>query len=104
MSNMFGMLKKAQEMQKGLQAVQAELAKTEFSGTAASGAVTVVMNGAHEIMKVTIKPEAVDASDVGMLEDLVKVATNDALKKANEITKTKMAAVTGGLGIPGLGL
>jgi nucleoid-associated protein EbfC len=101
MSNMFGMLKKAQEMQKGLQNVQAELAKTEITGTAASGAVSVVMNGTHEILSVSIKPEAVDTDDLGMLEDLVKVACNDALAKANEMAKTKMAAVTGGLNIPG---
>lgn len=101
MSNMFGMLKKAQEMQKGLATVQAELAKTEITGTAASGTVTVVMNGTHEIVRVNIKAEAVDTSDLGMLEDLVKVACNDALAKANELAKTKMAAVTGGLNIPG---
>lgn len=101
MSNMFGMLKKAQEMQKGLQNVQAELAKTEITGTAASGAVTVVMNGTHEILRVSIKADAVDTDDLGMLEDLVKVACNDALAKANDMAKTKMAAVTGGLNIPG---
>jgi DNA-binding YbaB/EbfC family protein len=102
MTNMFGMLKKAQEMQKGLQTVQAELAKTEMTGTAASGAVSVTMNGTHEIVRVSIKKDAVDMDDLGMLEDLVKVACNDALAKANEIAKTKMAAVTGGLNIPGL--
>lgn len=101
MSNMFGMLKKAQEMQKGLQTVQAELAKTEVEGQAASGAVKVVINGTHEMLKLTIAPSAVDTDDLGMLEDLVKVAFNDALTKANELAKTKMASVTGGLGIPG---
>lgn len=102
MSNMFGMLKKAQEMQKGLQAVQAELAKAELTGTAGGGLVSVTMNGSHELVKVEIKAGAVDTSDLGMLEDLVKVACNDALAKANELAKTKMASVTGGLGIPGL--
>lgn len=102
MTNMFGMLKKAQEMQKGLAAVQAELANTEITGSAASGAVTVTMNGTHEIVRVGIKADVVDPSDMGMLEDLVKVACNDALAKANEIAKTKMSAVTGGLNIPGL--
>ncbi|RYG61205.1 MAG: YbaB/EbfC family nucleoid-associated protein [Alphaproteobacteria bacterium] len=101
MSNMFGMLKKAQEMQKGLQTVQAELAKTEVDGQAASGAVKVTINGTHEILKVSIQPSVVDTDDLGMLEDLVKVAFNDALAKANELAKSKMAAVTGGLGIPG---
>lgn len=102
MSNMFGMLKKAQEMQKNLQLVQAELAQTEVTGTAASGAVSVTMNGTHEVVSVSIKASAVDTDDLGMLEDLVKVACNDALAKANEIAKTKMSAVTGGLNIPGL--
>lgn len=102
MSNMFGMLKKAQEMQSGLKKVQAELAVTELTGSAASGLVTVVMNGSHEIVKVSIKPDAVDTSDLGMLEDLVKVAANDALAQANALAKQKMDAVTGGLGIPGL--
>lgn len=101
MNNMFGMMKKAQEMQKGLQNVQAELAKTEVTGTAGGGAVSVVMMGTHEIARVSIKPEAVDKDDVGMLEDLLKVACNDALEKANKLAKDKMAAVTGGLNIPG---
>lgn len=102
MSNMFSMLKKAQEVQSGLKKVQAELATTELTGTSGSGLVSVVMNGSHEILSVSIKPDAVDASDVGMLEDLVKVAVNDALAKANALAKQKMDAVTGGLGIPGL--
>ncbi len=101
MSNMFNMMKKAQEMQKGLKNVQEELAKTEISGSAASGAVQVTMNGTHEIVRVNIKADAVDTDDLSMLEDLVKVACNDALAKANELAKTKMAAVTGGLSIPG---
>src|SRR4051812_2119147 len=99
--NMFSMMKKAQEMQKGLQNVQAELAKAEVTGVAGGGAVSVVMLGTHEISKVTIKPDAVDADDVGMLEDLLKVACNDALAKANALAKEKMNAVTGGLQIPG---
>lgn len=101
MNNMFGMMKKAQEMQKGLQNVQAELAKAEVTGVAGGGVVSVVMLGTHEINRVVIKPDAVDKDDVGMLEDLVKVACNDALAKANALAKEKMSAVTGGLQIPG---
>lgn len=100
MNNMFGMLKKAQEMQKGLKAVQDELAKTEVTGVAGGGVVSVMMLGTHEITKVTIKPEALE--DGEMLEDLLKVAANDALAKANALAKEKMGAVTGGLSIPGL--
>lgn len=102
MANMFAMLKKAQEVQKGLQNVQAELAKTEIQGQAGNGLVSLTITGAHDVTKVSIKPGAVDTADMGMLEDLIKVAFNDALNKANDMAKTKMSAVTGGLGIPGL--
>lgn len=101
MANMFAMLKKAQEVQKGLQSVQAELAETQVTGQAGNGLVEVTMMATHDLVNLRIKPEAVDTADMGMLEDLVKVAFTDALAKANELTKTKMAAVTGGLGIPG---
>jgi hypothetical protein len=101
---MMSMLKKAQDMQKGLQAVQAELAVLTVEGTAGGGAVTVTMTGSHEVKAVKLKPEVVDATDVETLEDLLKVAYADALGKANDLAKKKMGAVTGGLGIPGLGL
>lgn len=101
MSNMFGMMKKAQEMQKNLKLVQDELARTEVEGSAGGGLVSVTMTGTHDIVKVSIKPGAVDADDLGLLEDMVKVACNDALAKANAMAKDKMQAVTGGLNIPG---
>jgi DNA-binding YbaB/EbfC family protein len=103
-NNMLGMLKKAQDMQKGLKAAQDQLAKSEVTGTAGGGVVNVLMKGSHELVKVSIKPDAVDPKDVGMLEDLLVVACNDALAKANALAQEKMKAVTGGLGIPGLGL
>ena len=49
-----------------------------------------------------IKPEAVDPDDVETLEDLIMVAVNDAVKKADEMMAEGMSAVTGGLNIPGL--
>jgi nucleoid-associated protein EbfC len=101
--NMMAMLKKAQDMQKGLATAQAELAKTEVVGTAGGGSVTVTLLGNHEFVSIRLKPEAVDPNEVEMLEDLIKVAFREALEKANAITKQKMGAVTGGLNIPGLG-
>lgn len=101
MNNMFGMLKKAQEMQKNLKVVQEELGKAEVQGSAAGGAVGVTMTGTHEIVRVSIKPEAVDTDDLTLLEDMLKVACNDALAKANAMAKQKMEAVTGGMGLPG---
>ena len=99
---MFDMLKKAQELQANMQKLQAELKETEIEGSAGGGLVTVVVSGAHALKKITIKKDAVDPADVATLEDLVTVAVNDAITKANALTEKKMSALTGGLKIPGL--
>jgi DNA-binding YbaB/EbfC family protein len=102
MSNMFDMMKKAQAMQAGLQKAQTELANATLEGQAGNGLVTITLTGTHEMKAIQIKPAAIDASDPSLLEDLVKAAYTDALKKANALTKSKMSAVTGGLSIPGI--
>jgi DNA-binding YbaB/EbfC family protein len=102
--NMMAMLKKAQDMQKGLKAVQEELAVTTVEGKAGGEAVAITMTGSHEVKSVKLQASVVDPADIETLEDLLKVAYSDALNKANELAKKKMGAVTGGLGIPGLGL
>jgi nucleoid-associated protein EbfC len=106
MSNMFAMMKKAQDMQAQMQRVQAELAVSTVTGQAGGGAVRVTMNGAHELTAVTISPAALEGGDVAentaLLEDLVKVAVNQALAEANALAKSKLAPITGGLNIPGL--
>ncbi|NBV54815.1 MAG: YbaB/EbfC family nucleoid-associated protein [Proteobacteria bacterium] len=102
MNNMFNMMKKAQEMQKNLQLAQTEIAQATFTGTAASGLVTITINGEHAIQTVDIKPQSVDITDLSLLADLVKIAYNDALQKAQTMAKQKMQAITGGLNIPGL--
>ena len=49
-----------------------------------------------------IDPEAVDPSDIEMLEDSVMAAFNQALEKAAALTQERMSAITGGMKIPGL--
>ncbi|PIZ29984.1 MAG: YbaB/EbfC family nucleoid-associated protein [Alphaproteobacteria bacterium CG_4_10_14_0_8_um_filter_53_9] len=101
MKDMFGMMKKAQEMQRKMGEVQKELAVTEVVGES-SGLVKVTMTGTHEVRRVDIDPKALE--DVEMLGDLMVVACNDALKKANAMAEEKMKPVTGGLNLPGMGM
>ena len=60
------------------------------------------MTGKQELVSITIDPDAVDPSDVEMLQDLIVAAVNDALRASRELAEQKMAAVTGGLQIPGM--
>lgn len=97
-----GVVRQAQLMQERMEAVQAEVEKKTVEATAGGGAVTVVANGKKEIESIKIKPEAVDPDDVETLEDLIMVAVNDAIKKADEMMAEGMSEITGGINIPGL--
>ena len=61
-----------------------------------------VVTGKQQLVRVEIDPSAVDPADVEMLQDLVVAAVNDALRAARERSESKMAAVTGGLRLPGM--
>lgn len=101
---MFDMMKKAKEMQAKLAKAQDEIKALDMVGVAGGGQVRVRVNGSHEVLSVTLKPDVVDPADVALLEDLVKVAVNDAIRQVQAAAEVKMQAVTGGLKIPGLSL
>ncbi len=94
--------REAQQMQAKMLKAQEELANETVTASAGGGAVTVEMNGHHEVTAVRIDPAAVDPDDVEMLQDMVLTAFNEALQKAQELQQKKMSAITGGLNIPGL--
>lgn len=95
-------VKQAQLMQERMEAVQAEIEQKNVEAAAGGGAVTVVMSGKKEITSVKIKPEAVDPEDIETLEDLIMVAVNEAVKKADDMMAEGMSEITGGINIPGL--
>ena len=97
------MMRQVQKMQDDIRAKQEELEAKEYTGTASGEMVTVTMNGKHEILGITIKPEAVDPDDIEMLEDLVAAAVNATVKQVDETAEAEMGKLTGGLNIPGLG-
>ena len=91
------MMKQAQQMQERLQKQMAEL---KVEATAGGGMVTVAINGAKQLLSVTLDPEVVNKDDVEMLQDLIVAAVNDAQRKADEEMQKKM----GGMLPPGMKL
>lgn len=105
MSKMGGfgdIIKQAQQMQRRMAEVQKELKERVVEAQAGGGMVTVLANGHQEIVSVKIDSEVVDPDDVDMLEDLIQLAANQALKKARELAQEEMRKVTGGMPLPGL--
>lgn len=97
------MMKQMQKLQEDMQRAQEALALETVSASAGGGAVTVTVSGALEIMDVVIDPAALD--DVELLQDTVVAATNEAMRKAQELANNRLGSVAGALGslgIPGL--
>ena len=100
--NVSNVIKQAQKMQEEMEKVQEEMESKTVEATSGGGAVTVTANGKKEILTLKISPDAVDPDDVEMLQDLIMVAANEALRQMEEISQNEMNKLTAGLGIPGL--
>ena len=97
------MMQQLQQMQTKLMKAQEELGNTEVEGTAGGGAVRVTMNAHRELRNLVIAAEAVDPDDVESLQDMIVAAFNDASKKAQDLSESKLGGLTGGMpNIPGL--
>lgn len=96
--NMQAMLKQAQKLQKDMLATQEEINNKEFTGK--SSIVTVKMNGKKELLDVKIDMEQIENDDVELLQDMIVVALNDAMKQIDKETESKMGKYTQGM--PGL--
>ncbi len=92
------MMKQAQKMQEDMQKAQQEIANMEVEGQAGGGMVSVVMNGRHELRSVNID-ESLMKDDKDMIEDLVAAAVNDAVRKIEQESSSKMSGVTSGMNL-----
>ena len=93
-----GLMKQAQQMQKNMQKAQAELATVEVEGQSASGMVKVTMNCSHEVRRISLDDSVL--ADKEMLEDLLVLALNDAVKKVAVESEQRMSGFSAGMGLP----
>lgn len=100
--DMQAQLQQMQAMQTMMEKKQEEIEAHEVEASAGGGAVTAKVNGKHELLDITIKPEVVDPDDIEMLQDLITAAVNEAMRQIAEYSESEMSSVTGGLNIPGL--
>lgn len=98
--NLQKMMKQAQDMQNKIGQVQAKIEAEEMDGVAASGLVSLRINGKHDLLKVSIDASLLKADEKETLEDLIVVAFSNAKSKLDESSATQMRAVTSGLNLP----
>lgn len=98
--NLKKMMQQAAKMQEQMQAAQADLADKTVTATAGGGKVTVVANGAGDVISIKIDKAVVDPDDVEMLEDLILSGVQKAIAEGKDLAQSEMSKVTAGLGLP----
>ena len=94
-----GLMQQAQKMQENVKRLNDELAQVEVEGQSGAGLVKVTLTCKYQTRRVAIDPSLL-GEDRDMLEDLVAAAFNDAVRRAEEVSQQRMAAVTAGLPLP----
>jgi nucleoid-associated protein EbfC len=102
MSSIGQLVKQAARMQQQMEEIKAQLAARAVETTSGGGAVKVVAKCDGSIASIKINPQAVNAADVSLLEDMVLTAVNAALAQVQEISAAEMGKATQGLSLPGL--
>ena len=97
--NIKQLMKQAQQMQEQM---QRNMASIEVEGTSGGGMVKATMSGNKEVVSIVIDKEAVDPNDVEMLQDLVKAAVNEAVRKVDEAMQNQLGSMMPpGMKMPG---
>ncbi len=96
-------MKMFRQFQKQMEKVQEELKAMTVEATAGGGAVKVVATGDQRVVSIDIDPSVIDPDDAEFLAEMILVAVNDAMEQSQELAKSKLGGLTGGLKIPGLG-
>lgn len=96
------LLKQANQMQSKMKKAQEDFASKTFEGTAGGGAIKATVTGDYLLKTLAMSPEIIKENDPEMLQDLIVVAVNDAIKVAKTTYQKEMDSITGGMKIPGM--
>ncbi len=102
MPDMLNLFRQAQLIKEKMAVFQKEMETEEFEGSAGGNAVNVILNGKHEVKSITISPRLISGENQEQIENLIKIAINNAGRLVNEKVKEEVNRMTGGLGLPGL--
>ncbi len=100
--NIQNLLKQAQQMQAAVNKIEKELEATCYTGTSGGDAVKAEVNGRFEITSIEIEEGLLEKDSKEMLQEMVMLAVNNAVKAAREDRESKMGAVTQGVKMPGV--
>jgi DNA-binding YbaB/EbfC family protein len=101
------MMKQVQQMQAEMSEAQEKLKEEVVEASAGGGMVKVKLSGDLRLLEIAIDPEAIDAEEAELLQEMILAAVNEGLRSAQELAATRLGGASGlggagGLGLPGL--
>jgi len=100
MANIMKLMKQVNRMKDDFAKAQEDLAARVLDYTSGGGAVKIQITGDGRIQSIKLDPQAVDPSDVAMLEDLLLAAVKGAQDMARETGESEMGKIASGLNLP----
>lgn len=102
LGGMGNIMQQAAKMQKKLEEIQAAAGDKTVEASSGGGMVKAVVNGKQEVVSLTIEKDVLEDGDIDMLQDLVVAAVNKGISDSQEMMKSEMAKLTGGMGLPNI--
>ncbi len=96
--NIQAMMQQAQKLQKEIMKAKEEINSTIYE--ASNSFVSVKLKGTKEVISIKIDSDSLDKEDIEMLQDIIVVAINEAIKKIDKDNESKLGKYTQGM--PGL--
>jgi hypothetical protein len=101
MAGLGKLVKQAEKMKRGIEALQTQLEAKEIDVTAGGGAVKLKVNGTGKFLALAIDPEFLK-EDAKVVSDTILAAVQDAAKQSKEYNEAEMQKITGAFQMPGL--
>jgi DNA-binding YbaB/EbfC family protein len=100
------LMRQAQELQARMKEMQETASSRTVEAQSGGGMVRVIVDGSLRVRKIEIDAAIVAANDKSMLEDLILVAINDGMARAQKMLADEMGKLgpLNGLQIPGFGI
>ena len=96
------LMRQAQSMQRQMQKKQKEVEDQEFVVSSNGGAITVTIKGDKRILSIDVDEDLLDKDNKDMLQDMLVIATNEAISKVESELSKAMQGATGGMNFPGM--
>ncbi len=94
------LMQQAQAMQKQIEDASNAINEMEFEADASNGLVKVPVNGNNEVLDIDIDPSILNPDDKAMIEDLIVIAINNAVRKVEDYKKERFGSMASAMGLP----